>query len=71
MIELKVKEYCHNCPDFAAKVSVREHDDGNMVNPTKFYDTTVTCSHAKRCEGIMRYLDKTLKDVNSIASDAK
>ena len=53
MIELKVKEYCHNCPDFAAKVSVREHDDGNMVNPTKFYDTTVTCSHAKRCEGIM------------------
>lgn len=71
MIELKVKEYCHNCPDFATKVSVREHDDGNMVNPAKFYDTTVTCSHAKRCEGIMRYLDKTLKDVNNIVNDSK
>lgn len=71
MIELKVKEYCQNCPDFAAKVSVREHDDGDTINPTKIYDTTVTCSHAKRCEGIMRYLDKTLKDVNNIASDTK
>jgi hypothetical protein len=71
MIELKVKEYCQNCPDFAAKVSVREHDSGDMINPIKLYDTTVTCSHAKRCEGMVRFLDKTLKDVNNIASDTK
>ena len=71
MIELNVRGYCHNCPDFAAKVSVREHDNGDMINPIKLYDTTVTCSHAKRCEGIMRYLDKLNKDVNTIASDTK
>lgn len=71
MIELKVKEYCQNCPDFAAKVSVREYDFANMGSPTKYYDTTVTCSHAKRCEGMVRFLDKTLKDVNNIASDTK
>lgn len=71
MIELKVKEYCQNCPDFAAKVSVIEDDVGPMDNLTKIYCTTITCSHAKRCEGIMRYLNKTLKDVNNIASDAK
>lgn len=71
MIELKVKEYCQNCPDFAAKVSVREIDAGAMTSPLKLYDTTVTCSHAKRCEGMVRFLDKTLKDVNTIASDTK
>lgn len=55
MIELSVKDYCQECPDFDAKVTVK-HDENNSIC------TTVTCKHAKRCEGIKRYLERMEKD---------
>lgn len=64
MIELSVKEYCQECPDFDAKVTVRydEIPDERRCKITKVICTTVTCKHAKRCEGIKRYLERMEKD---------
>ena len=64
MIELNVKEYCQECPDFDAKVSVRYDEKPNDSRCTiiKIICTTVTCKHAKRCEGIKRYLERMEKD---------
>lgn len=55
MIELSVKDYCQECPDFDAKVNVK-YDENKTIH------TTVTCKHAKRCEGIKRYLERMEKD---------
>ena len=69
MIELKVKEYCHNCPDFEAKVTVQDNElfaAGETEPTTRICNTTVSCSHAKRCEGIKRYLERAGKDVKPI-----
>ena len=55
MIELSVKEYCQECPDFDAKVTVKYDENKNIY-------TTVTCKHAKRCEGIKRYLERMDKE---------
>lgn len=68
MIELKVKDYCHNCPDFEAKVTVQDNELfplGESEPFTRICNTTVSCSHAKRCEGIKRYLERAGKDVKS------
>ena len=71
MITLKVEEYCHNCPDFSAKVAVKEKEKVCEAENLKIRvcETTVTCSHAKRCEGIKRYLDKINKDVTHIVNE--
>lgn len=63
MIELSVKEYCQECPDFDAKVTVKydENEDVKGKKSKNIY-TTVTCKHAKRCEGIKRYLERLEKD---------
>lgn len=60
MIELSVKEYCQECPDFDAKVTVKNDDVYQYGNetPIRICNTTVTCKHAKRCEGIKRYLER-------------
>lgn len=62
MIKLKVKEYCQNCPDFDAKVTVSESELSTGDERIRLCDTTVTCSHAKRCAGIMRYLERMRKE---------
>lgn len=56
MISLDVQPYCGNCPDFVPDV------DG----PTKIYadnimlqsNTIVRCKYRKRCEAMIRYLEK-------------
>lgn len=53
-IELKVEDYCQNCPDFDAKVSTTQLVFGEAYNPT---NTIITCSHKNRCAGIKRYLE--------------
>ena len=65
MIELKIEEYCQNCPDFEAKVTVKENELFTMESPTpceRYCNTIVACAHAKRCEGIKRYLQQQGKD---------
>lgn len=58
MIELDVKGYCRNCPDFEAHVEKLYCDDRAII-------TTITCEYAKRCEHIKKYIgafEKGLKD---------
>lgn len=58
MIELDVKGYCRNCPDFEAHVEKLYCDDRAII-------TTVTCEYAERCERIKKYIgafEKGLKD---------
>lgn len=59
MIELKVEEYCHNCPDFEADVVKNRIRD--VVVFVDYTDTTITCAHAARCRAVKRYLEKQSK----------
>lgn len=68
MIELSVKDYCQECPDFDTKVTIKDEDgdaivdEFGVVSRKKVIHTTVTCKHAKRCEGIKRYLERMEKE---------
>ena len=68
MIELKVEEYCHDCPDFEADVIKSKESYENRYNPMTmqteehvFVRTTVHCAHANRCRAVKRYLEKKQK----------
>lgn len=59
MIKVEVQNYCQSCLAF----------EPDVEKPTKFYvgsdvvnqtDTIIRCEYRKRCEGIIRYLDKIL-----------
>lgn len=56
MIELKVEEYCHDCPDFEPDV----HKDKYVDAEDNLYlqRTTIRCEHAARCRAVKRYLEK-------------
>lgn len=62
MIELRIEDYCHECPDFEPiaeehnKVNCTYYDDVEMRT-----DRHVKCKYAKRCVGIAGYLDAQLK----------
>ena len=68
MIELKVEEYCHSCPDFEADVTKSKDSYESRYNPMTmeteehvFVRTTVRCEHAARCRAVKRYLEKRQK----------
>lgn len=63
MIELQVKDYCQACVDF----------EPDVEKPTKLYgsdgsvyqtNTAVRCRYAKRCEHMIRYLEKQHVEAN-------
>lgn len=63
-IELKVEDYCQNCPGFEADV---DHDIHTLYGRNEFEEviereviTTIRCKYHTRCENMMRYL-KTQK----------
>ena len=66
MIKLKVEGYCHECPDFDARVNTKIDELTNGDEVIRVINTTVTCTHATRCKAIKRYLEKAGKDVKSI-----
>lgn len=59
MIELKVEEYCHNCPEFEADVDVDDFGYKTYNGYILHTNTTVKCEHAKRCQAIFEYFMKT------------
>ena len=67
MIELRVKEYCHNCPDFEADVdkdreTFRSYDPCTCDIVTNIVcKTTVTCKYRYRCEAMKEYLETEKK----------
>lgn len=63
-INLKVEEYCQNCPDFEPDVDRRTlymegFDPATYTNVNKtICETTVECKYKRRCAAQMRYLQK-------------
>ena len=54
MIELKVEEYCHDCPDFSPEASSIVTVGGGR----EFNNTKCTCEYRKRCAAIARMIEK-------------
>ena len=61
MIRIDVQPYCSECCDFDPDITkpVKLFLDGNLMSDSAVAktDTIIRCSHAKRCEGIKRYLE--------------
>lgn len=62
MIELKVEDYCANCPTFTPVAETYELDrySPELCKFITHCDTVVTCEHKKRCAVQYDYL-KTQK----------
>lgn len=55
MIELQVKDYCQNCPDFEPTVDKElSYADNKVV----YSLMTVCCKNASRCERIYKHIKK-------------
>lgn len=61
MIRVDVQPYCSECFDFDPDITkpVKLFLDGTFMSDSTVArtDTIIRCSHAKRCEGIKRYLE--------------
>lgn len=55
MIELNVKERCHNCPDFAPEV-LKDIRYGKEPDPT--VDMQVLCEHRGLCDRLEMHIRK-------------
>lgn len=58
MIRLEVADYCVNCPAFEPKISKWTE---NVTPEEKHNNTTVTCTHAKWCKNMIKYLASVSK----------
>lgn len=54
-IELKIEDYCQNCPDFEGEV--HKYPVCPMDSNVRYNNTVITCSHKNRCAAIKRYLE--------------
>lgn len=54
MIELKIKDYCQDCPEFDADIDEYLRIDGGAKH------TLISCKHEKKCLSIKTHLEKTL-----------
>ena len=61
MIRIDVQPYCSECCDFDPDITkpVRLYCDVTFMGDSTIArtDTIIRCRHAKRCEGIKRYLE--------------
>ena len=61
MIRVDVQPYCSECCDFDPDITkpVKLFLDGTFMGDSAIArtDTIIRCCHAKRCEGIKRYLE--------------
>ncbi len=61
MIELKVENYCHSCPQFSPVADIKRvypvgEDEPMMMT------TTVECEHAKLCRNITKHIKTQLQE---------
>lgn len=57
----RVEPYCENCPEF--EVSVKREDtyiEDFSLEVCHKIDQYIGCKHAKRCENLVRFLQKKL-----------
>ena len=54
MINLQIKDYCNDCPDFEV------NQETVTLNSIGFCETVhiLTCEHAEKCENLYRHLKK-------------
>ena len=57
MIELKVEDYCQDCPRFEADVQCQQYYSMDYMTCA----TTVKCKFRKQCRNIMKYLKEQSK----------
>lgn len=59
MFELKVADYCHDCPYFEP---VKEEDDLYCGGHRLATNTYIVCKNAEKCGCIAEYLEKKLAE---------
>lgn len=59
-MKLDVRPYCDCCPEFTPEVEFGErlYDGGEVFT---MGETTVRCLYRKRCENMVRYLQKQME----------
>ena len=58
MIELKVEDYCHGCPELVPDVDILQAED--FYANEQVYSTRITCKHNRRCAAIARHIRKQI-----------
>lgn len=61
MIELKVDEYCGDCPEFEPFTEKQMYYSDNGI---VFSDTRVMCKDREKCRYIKQFISKSKKDGN-------
>lgn len=59
MIELKVDEYCHNCPEFEAQVDKVYR----TYKAEPEFRTTVTYKHRSKCASIKEFIEMQCENI--------
>ena len=65
MIRIEVEDYCHSCRDFSPDVTAATRN--YAVDDISWTDTVVRCEHAKKCAGLVRYLENQIKNKTEAA----
>lgn len=61
MIRLEIADYCRDCLEFEPDVdrpATMSNSDGEDVIMS---DTVIKCYNRRRCKGLVRYLERTIK----------
>lgn len=72
MIKLQVAGYCQNCPEFEPRVTKDETDysvyDMKSMSfvGARTCETTITCEHAARCQGIRNHIEREARKKNDL-----
>lgn len=65
MIEVKVDEYCQECPYFEAESQTSDNlDSGVYLYPgvRPVITTTIQCEHRFKCRAIKNYLERRMEE---------
>jgi hypothetical protein len=60
MIELKVEDYCADCPDFKPEVDKSLWRNDYSLVPTEKAVTAIYCVHRNKCKCLYDYIKKDI-----------
>lgn len=61
MIEIKVDEYCQDCPYFEAESQTNDYID-KVIGLRPMITTTIQCEHRFKCRAIKNYLERRMEE---------
>lgn len=64
MIQLDVKDYCHNCAEFEPDIDKNHFFAGGDIYCT---ETIVRCKHRMRCATLVKYFKEAAKEQNEVS----